>query len=503
MERTDYTSTGIADPAVATATRLHPRVSTEVAHNDIVYAEGQPGLERTSSEKFGSHDEKGIVAGDDKEYLPYSQGQTDAEDRQEAFTAEDLAAGVPFPESSLPHEDGEGLTIRALVIGTALGLVIAASNIYLGLKTGFTFGASLFSSLVGFVIIKAVSRTMPSWFGGGFFGPKENVTIQSAATGAAGLTSMFVAAVPAMYRLNLLGPSPQADFGRLFTFTFCSAFFACFFAIPLRRFYILRQKLIFPSPTATALAIRAMHTASGGAVARKKTKALGIAFICALAFVVLQGFLPGILQDQHIFYWFATWGWSSAQYVDSWGWFTTLTPAFFGTGMISGNNASLSFLGGLFLAWGFIGPVLTRTGEAACRQYSVLLEDDTLPSEAYTCYSMSIPANLKNASPRYWMIWPAVLMMLVYSFMELFMNWRPLYFGMRAGVLSLVSKVTKKEYDMKTGEEIPDPAPASQQVRGIWVWGGLAASILMTVLVCALQFDVSGATGAIIDLATY
>lgn len=142
MERTDYTSTGIADPAVATATRLHPRVSTEVAHNDIVYAEGQPGLERTSSEK----DEK-LLDADEKGHLPYSQELTDTEDRQEAFTAEDLAAGIPFPESSLPHEDGDGLTIRALVTGTALGLVIAASNIYLGLKTGFTFGASLESIL--------------------------------------------------------------------------------------------------------------------------------------------------------------------------------------------------------------------------------------------------------------------------------------------------------------------------------------------------------------------
>lgn len=148
MERNDYYSTGIADPAVATATRLHPRVSTEAAHTDIVHAEGQPGLERISSEKFS---EKGIDA-DEKEHLPYSQEPEDAEDRQEAFTAADLAAGVPFPESSLPHEDGDGLTVRALVIGTALGLVIAASNIYLGLKTGFTFGASLESIMIGFVV---------------------------------------------------------------------------------------------------------------------------------------------------------------------------------------------------------------------------------------------------------------------------------------------------------------------------------------------------------------
>lgn len=258
----------------------------------------------------------------------FDVSETDVEDRQEAFTAEDLAKGIPFPKHTLPLEDGEGLTIRALVVGTALGFVIAASNIYLGLKTGFTFGASLFSALLGFVICKLIAKSFPERFLGGYFGPKENVTIQSAATGAAGLTSMFVAAVPAMYRLNLLGPSPEHDFARLFTFCFCSAFYGCFFAVPLRKFYVLKQKLVFPTPTATALSIRTLHTANGAAVARKKSIALGIAFAGAVVYCVLNGFAPGILQDQHVFYWLYSWGWERAIYPENWGWFTTITPAF-------------------------------------------------------------------------------------------------------------------------------------------------------------------------------
>lgn len=113
-----------------------------------------------------------------------------------------------------------------------------------------------------------------------------------------------------------MGASPQADFGRLFTFTFCSAFYAVFFAIPLRKFYILKQKLVFPTPTATALAIRSLHTAGGAAAAAKKTKCLGIAFAVALVYVVLSQFAPGILVDQHMFYWFYSWGWTSAIQVD-------------------------------------------------------------------------------------------------------------------------------------------------------------------------------------------
>ena len=195
MEKTDYLASGEPNAALATAAHLHPEgLQASAAEHDI-----GPATVRKSSSDF---DEKGSLSstgkgGLESKAMPYSE---DVEDRQEAFTAADLAAGVPFPEDSLPHEDGQGLTIRALVVGTALGLVIAASNIYLGLKTGFTFGASLFGSLLGFAIIKPLSNALPKHFGGGYFGPRENVTIQSAATGAAGLTSAFVAAVPAMVR---------------------------------------------------------------------------------------------------------------------------------------------------------------------------------------------------------------------------------------------------------------------------------------------------------------
>jgi hypothetical protein len=53
-------------------------------------------------------------------------------------------ANEPFEQDeSLPREQTQ-LTWRAVLIGSLLGLIVGASNIYLGLKTGFSFGASLF-----------------------------------------------------------------------------------------------------------------------------------------------------------------------------------------------------------------------------------------------------------------------------------------------------------------------------------------------------------------------
>lgn len=125
----------------------------------------------------------------------------------------------------------------------------------------------------------------------------------SIATAAGGLTGQFVAAVPAMYQLGLLGESPIKDFGRLFTFTLVSAYYGCFFAIPLRKFYILKQHLVFPTPTATAYTIKSLHAKGGEAMAKKKTRALLIAFAGAFVFVVVNQYASGILLDWHFGYW--------------------------------------------------------------------------------------------------------------------------------------------------------------------------------------------------------
>lgn len=53
------------------------------------------------------------------------------------------------PEDPDAIPEPQQLTVRAVFVGCCLGGVIAASNVYLGLKTGWTFGASLFGSIFG------------------------------------------------------------------------------------------------------------------------------------------------------------------------------------------------------------------------------------------------------------------------------------------------------------------------------------------------------------------
>jgi uncharacterized oligopeptide transporter (OPT) family protein len=73
-------------------------------------------------------------------------------------------------------------------------LIIGAANLYLGFKIGMTMGAGVFAALTGFAVLKGMEKSFPPRWGGYFFGPKENVSCQSAANGACSGTGLFVAA---------------------------------------------------------------------------------------------------------------------------------------------------------------------------------------------------------------------------------------------------------------------------------------------------------------------
>lgn len=67
------------------------------------------------------------------------------------------------------------ITIRAMLIGSICGCLVGSSNIYLGLKTGWTFGASLFGAIIGFAVLKSLAKALPENFPifGGSFGEYE------------------------------------------------------------------------------------------------------------------------------------------------------------------------------------------------------------------------------------------------------------------------------------------------------------------------------------------
>jgi uncharacterized oligopeptide transporter (OPT) family protein len=295
-----------------------------------------------------------------------------------------------------------------------------------------------------------------------------------------------------MYQMHLLSNKPQEDMGKLITFSACTAYYGLFFAIALRKFYILKLKLIFPSPTAVAYTIRALH--AGGAVAeaagRKKAICLAFAFLFATTLRVISIYAPGILWDHHVFWWLYTWGWHGIIAAESWGWIFEYTPAFIGAGILSGMNASLSFFGGEVLAWALIGPLTVK--------YGATFGKPNPDFPALTNYNtLKLKDTIHHPSPRYWNIWVGVMVMLCASFAEVGMNAPMLFRGLKRAFFETAEKFPQtrafaEKHTLADGnQEIDDPSPKSEQVP-TWAWSlGLVLAISFSMIVLALQYKVN------------
>lgn len=298
----------------------------------------------------------------------------------------------------------------------------------------------MFGAIFGYGFILMLTKLLPGIpYIGQKFGPQENSIIQAAATGAGGMSGVFVAGLPAMYRLELLSDDPKSDFGRILTITFVCAFFGLFAAVPLRKFFIINVarelNLVFPTPTATAMTIRSMHAVgSGAADALRKIKALGYAFIGAFLLIVVGQYADGILHNWHIFTWFYIWsGYSNPALLnpENWGWYIQLTPAFFGSGMLVGLNAAFSWWGGTVFAWAFAGPLLVHYGECIGIQAS----EDPRWERLTTFSSLSGTTDPDYVpSPRFWFLWPGVMVLIVYSLIEFFIHFRVIYDGAKFAI---------------------------------------------------------------------
>lgn len=174
----------------------------------------------------------------------------------------------------------QSFTPRSLLVGLLIGTLITFSNTYFGLQTGWISTMPMPSSLIGFAVFKSISRYLSFPFS-----PIENVLVQTVA-GAVGTMPLgcgFVGVIPALE--FLLRPGPDGEMGgddgqgeggplklgfwKLVVWSLGVCLFGVVFAVPLRKEVLIREKLKFPSGTATALLIKVLH---GGGQDSEKAK---------------------------------------------------------------------------------------------------------------------------------------------------------------------------------------------------------------------------------------
>lgn len=187
---------------------------------------------------------------------------------------------VAFTTKRSPVTSAQSFTPRSLLVGMIIGTLITFTNTHFGLQTGWISTMAMPSALIGFAVFKTLSKHLSFPFT-----PVENVLIQTVA-GAVGTMPLgcgFVGVIPALEFLLREGDDgPSGDggtgeggplkvgFWKLVVWSLGVCLFGVVFAVPLRKEAIVREKLRFPTGTASALMIRVLH---GGSQADEKATA--------------------------------------------------------------------------------------------------------------------------------------------------------------------------------------------------------------------------------------
>ncbi|HRS52777.1 MAG TPA: oligopeptide transporter, OPT family [Candidatus Marinimicrobia bacterium] len=246
------------------------------------------------------------------------------------------------------NTDMKEFTIRSLIIGLIMAVVLGAANAYLGLKAGMTIAATYPAAVIGMAILRMMKGTIL----------EENFARTVGSIGES-VAAGAIFTIPAFYIAGI-----WTDFATLPNYLIASSIMlvggvlGVLFVALLRRVMVEDVELPFPESVAAA----EIHKAGqkGGTGAKFLFGAMGLgAGIQAL--IALKVFTD--LKD-----WFITFKkaiiqlGSSGSATGQSGMVLTaprVSPAYIGVGYIIGPKlASLNFSGGL-LAWGLFVPILT------------------------------------------------------------------------------------------------------------------------------------------------
>ncbi len=231
-----------------------------------------------------------------------------------------------------PAPNEAQLTARAILVGCLVGSVVSCTNIYIGLKIGWSFGASIISAVLGFSVFAAMGKRLSVL---------ETNTAQTAGSAAGYMSSAagLLAAIPAM---NLLGH--DIAWPMLMLWSVAVAFLGVFYAVPLRRQFVEVDKLRFPTGTATAETIMAMFSEAAEAMA--KARMLIYTGLAAGAFTLASHFFPE-LEAPPLHEWV---GIPLLATLATWSFTVYLGPSLLGAGFLIGPRVVLSLVLGALIA---------------------------------------------------------------------------------------------------------------------------------------------------------
>jgi len=289
-------------------------------------------------------------------------------------------ASAPAPAPAPTRE----FTVRAIVFGSVMGAVIAAGNVYTGLKTAFIDGGSITVALLGFAFFATFKRIFPTPYGS-----LENNIAQTTASSAGimGFAIGFPGAIPA---LNLMGYHYSG--GALVVWGIGLGLLGILVGAMLRQKLIVNERLPFPTGAATAEVIETIATSRQTAMHRARLLLSAVAL--AMVFAWFRDGKPSVIPQSTAFG-VTVLGVSLGELTVGVSW----SPLLVATGMMMGLRNAVSMLLGGFISWVVLAPWLVSTG---------------------------IVKGLGFGPCSAWLIWPGVGLLIASSFVPLAMDWRGL-----------------------------------------------------------------------------
>jgi len=159
-----------------------------------------------------------------------------------------------------PEVEVKEFTVRAMVLGVLLAVIMGAANAYLGLKVGMTVSASIPAAVMAMAILKPMKGTV------------LEINL-SKAMGSAGeaLAAGIIFTIPAFI---IIGAWVEINYWITTAVALLGGVLGVFFTIPLRRILIVDQALPFPEGVACTEVVLAGE--EGGSTAKWVFMALGI-----------------------------------------------------------------------------------------------------------------------------------------------------------------------------------------------------------------------------------
>ncbi len=372
---------------------------------------------------------------------------------------------VPFVSSETNMAE---FTLRALLIGLVMCVVLGAANAYLGLKAGMTIAATYPAAVIGMAILRAFKGTILEEN----FARTVGSIGESVAAGAIfTLPAFFIAGIwpefytPGNYVISALIMAVGGILGIMFVAL-------------LRRIMVEDATLPYPESVAASEIHKAGQHGSGGSkflflamIGGAVIKALGELKFFATAWskfiVFIKQTIPG------------------SKFIGEGGLLINspkISPAYMGVGYIIGPKlASLAFGGGL-IAWGLLTPIilyfLSQGFDIQGLIASIMADNPALTNEAATNQAWMTMAN--NVWGR--IVRPiAIGGMLVGASFTLYRMRKSLFAGISRSISDVKKAATKQGTVERTEKDISFS----------WIMIGIAFVALATFLITFLIFKTS------------